>query len=254
VAFDGFGLGEDGTGWGGEFLVCDWATADRAAHLRTVPQPGGDAAVRNPVRMALAHAADAGVLPKALRLLDMQPSRARVVLQQIESGLNSPLTSSAGRLFDAVAALTGVCRRSTYEGHPAILLEQAADTSATFEYPFDLEEDGGSLVLDTRPIVKAVVVDLAKGRSPGEVAGRFHRTVAAGILSVCRLVRGRSGLTRVCLAGGVFQNDLLTSDVVARLQSCDFEVFVPREVPVGDGGIALGQVLVAHGRTSGIGG
>ena len=204
--------------------------------------------MRNPIRMAISHAADAGVLKDAFRLLGTDRSHAKLVLGQIESGENSPPTSSAGRLFDAVSALAGVCRQATYDGHPAMLLEQAASESATFEYPFELDEEEGRVVLDTRPIVCAVVKDLSKGRSPSDVAGRFHRTMAAGVLSVCRLLRGRTGLTRVCLGGGVFQNELLTSDLAARLGACDFEVFVPREVPVGDGGIALGQVLVAHGR------
>jgi hydrogenase maturation protein HypF len=132
-----------------------------------------------------------------------------------------------------------------------MLLEQAAHPSATFEYPFELDAQGGKIVVDTRPIVRAVVRDLRKGRSAGEVAGRFHRTMAAVILAVCRLMRGATGLSRVCLGGGVFQNELLVSDVTARLSSCGFEVFVPSEVPVGDGGIALGQVLVAHARTGG---
>jgi hydrogenase maturation protein HypF len=251
VAFDGFGLGEDGTGWGGEFLVAGWDRATRGGHLRQVPQPGGDAAVRDPTRMALSFAQDAGVLREALVLMGIDEAAARPVLGQIEAGLNSPLTSSAGRLFDAVSALAGVCRRSTYEGQPAMLLEQAADSSATFEYPFELDAEGGKVVVDTRPIVRAVVRDLRKGRSAGEVAGRFHRTMAAVILAVCRLMRGTTGLSRVCLGGGVFQNDLLVSDAAARLSSCGFQVFVPSEVPVGDGGIALGQVLVAHARTGG---
>ncbi len=171
-----------------------------------------------------------------------------MVLGQIESGLASPLTSSAGRLFDAVSALTGVCHEATYEGQPAMLLEQAASSSATFEYPFDVEFGDGRPILDTRPIVKAVVRDLQKGRGVPEVAGRFHRTMAAAITELCRLVRGSTGLERVVLAGGVFQNDLLLGDLVARLEACDFEVFVPREVPVGDGGISLGQALVARAR------
>jgi hydrogenase maturation protein HypF len=248
VAFDGFGLGTDGEAWGGEFLECDWATSQRVGHLRAVRQPGGDAAVRDPSRMALAHAAYAGCLKEAERLLGASPEEAEVVLGQIASGLNSPLSTSAGRLFDAVSALAGICRQTTYEGQPAILLEQAADTSATREYPFDLDLDAGGMVVDTRPTVLAVVKDLLHGRTPGEVAGRFHRTMAAAALAVCRVVRGRTGLSRVCLGGGVFQNDLLASDLTARLTSCDFQVFVPHQVPVGDGGIALGQVLVAHGR------
>jgi hydrogenase maturation protein HypF len=252
VAFDGFGLGEDGTGWGGEFLACDAARAERLGHLRPVRQPGGDAAVHHPWRMAIAHADDAGVLDAALDLMDARvPDDAEQILAQLRAGLASPFTTSGGRLFDAVSALTGVCLEASYEGQPAMLLEQAALSSATREYGFDVTMEDGRLVLDTRPIVAAIVKDLAKGRAPGEVAGRFHRTLAAAILEVCRAIRGGSGLNRVCLGGGVFQNDLLLSDVASRLETCDFEVFVPREAPVGDGGIALGQVLVAHARLEG---
>lgn len=251
VAFDGFGLGDDGTAWGGEFLVCEWGKAERAGHLRRVRQPGGDAAVRNPTRMALAHAADAGRLDAALRLLGDDAGEVDVVLGQIGSGLASPMTSSAGRLFDAVSALAGVCRLATHEGQPAMLLEQAAESPATFEYGFELGQEEGRLVIDTRPIVAAVIRDLVRGRTVAEVAGRFHRTLAAATLEMCRAIRGGTGLSRVCLAGGVFQNELLTSDVALRLRACDFEVYVPAAVPVGDGGISLGQVLVAHARTGG---
>ncbi len=251
VAFDGFGLGEDGTGWGGEFLVAEAGRADRLGHLRTVRQPGGDAAVHHPWRMAIAHAEDAGVLDQAIELLGDDAPDADTLVEQLRAGLASPYTSSGGRLFDAVSALTGVCREATYEGQPAILLEQAALSSATREYPFDVEMADGRLVIDTRPIVEAVVKDLVRGRAPGEVAGRFHRTMAAAILEVCRAIRGGSGLSRVCLSGGVFQNDLLLSDTVSRLETCNFEVYVPHEAPAGDGGISLGQVLVAHARLEG---
>jgi hydrogenase maturation protein HypF len=251
VAFDGFGLGEDGTGWGGEFLSSNAGHAQRLGHLRTVRQPGGDAAVRSPWRMAFSHAEDAGVLDQAVGLLGLAPGDVDAHLEQLRAGLASPYTSSGGRLFDAIAALVGVCREATYEGQPAMLLEQAALSSATREYAFDVAMEDGQLVLDTRPIVAAVVKDLVKGRAPGEVAGRFHRTLAAAILEVCRAIRGGTGLSRVALSGGVFQNDLLLSDVASRLETCDFEVYVPRETPVGDGGIALGQVLVAHARLEG---
>lgn len=249
VAFDGFGLGEDGTGWGGEFLQVDGAHAARLGHLRAVRQPGGDAAVRQPWRMAIAHAEDAGVLEQALQLLgEHVPKDVDKLLVQLRAGLAAPFTSSGGRLFDAVSALAGICHEATYEGQPAMLLEQAALSSATREYPFDVEMQDGRLVLDTRPIVAAVVKDLLKGRAAGEVAGRFHRTLAAAALEVCRAIRGGTGLSRVCLGGGVFQNDLFLSDVASRLETCNFDVYVPRQAPVGDGGIALGQVLVAHAR------
>jgi hydrogenase maturation protein HypF len=250
VAFDGFGLGEDGTVWGGEILVGDASHMERLGHLRPVRQPGGDAAVKQPWRMALAHAEDAGVLDDAMKLLgDGLSKDAEVVLGQVRSGLASPFTSSAGRLFDAVSALAGVCHEATYEAQPAMLLEQVAHSSATREYGFEVSMEDGRLVVDTRPIVVAVVKDLAKGRAAAEVAGRFHRTLAAATLEVCRALRGGTGLGRVCLSGGVFQNDLFLSDVASRLETCDFEVYVPRQAPVGDGGIALGQVLVAGART-----
>ncbi len=252
VAFDGFGLGEDGTGWGGEFLQVDGAHAARLGHLRAVRQPGGDAAVRQPWRMAIAHAEDAGVLEQALQLLgEHVPKDVDKLLVQLRSGLAAPFTSSGGRLFDAVSALAGICHEATYEGQPAMLLEQAALSSATREYPFDVEMQDGRLVLDTRPIVAAVVKDLLKGRAAGEVAGRFHRTLAAAALEVCRAIRGGTGLSRVCLGGGVFQNDLFLSDVASRLETCNFDVYVPRQAPVGDGGVALGQVLVANARLEG---
>jgi hydrogenase maturation protein HypF len=250
VAFDGFGLGQDGSAWGGEFLVADEADFERAAHLRAVPLPGGDAAVRHPWRMALAHARDADVLERALPLLGRDAAETEVVLQQIEAGLGSPPTSSIGRLFDAVAALTGVCDLATYEGQPAIWLEQAAEHGATREYPFEVAMEPGGLVFDARPLIAAIVADLARGRPAGEVAGRFHRTIAAATLEVCRALRGMTGLERVCLSGGVFQSDLLTSDLVARLETVGFHVFLPRQAPVGDGGIALGQVLVAAARVA----
>lgn len=246
VAFDGFGLGTDGTAWGGEFLVCDAATADRAGYLRPVALPGGDAAVRDPWRMALAHADDAGVVDDALGLLEAPSDEVDVVLRQIRSRGAATTTSSVGRLFDAVAALAGLVDVATYEGHPAILLEQVAEGGATREYAFEIGVDGGAITLDPRPVVAAVVRDLRRGRPAGEVAGRFHRTLAAGTLEVCRAIRGATGLTRVCLSGGVFNNDLLTSDLVARLKTVGFDVYLPQEAPVGDGGIALGQVLVAN--------
>lgn len=247
VAFDGFGLGEDGGAWGGEFLVCDAATAVRAGHLRPVPMPGGDAAVRHPWRMAVAHAEEAGVLEEARPLLG-HDEEVEVVLGQIRSGLGTLPTTSVGRLFDAVAALTGVCDLATYEGHPATLLEQIAEGGATREYPYDVGPEDGHLLIDPRPTIAAIVKDLRRGRPPAEVAGRFHRTMTAAALEMCRALRGATAVRRVCLGGGVFQNDLLTSDLVARLETVGFEVFVPRRAPVGDGGIALGQVLVANAR------
>jgi hydrogenase maturation protein HypF len=245
VAFDGFGLGEDGTAWGGEFLLADRATAHRAAHLRAVPLPGGDAAVREPWRMAVAHLVDAGRTDDAERLAAAHGTRGSLALAQLAGALP---TSSVGRLFDAVAALLGLVEETTFDGQPAMLLEQIADGEATREYPFDVSSDAGALILDPRPMIVAIAEDVRRRRSPGAIAGRFHRTMAAATLEVCRGIRGETGLDTVCLAGGVFQNDLLTSDLVARLETVGFRVLVPRIAPAGDGGIALGQVIVADAK------
>jgi hydrogenase maturation protein HypF len=212
--------------------------------------PGGDAAVRWPWRSAVAQLDDADALASCEAFTAPRGEELDVVLAQLRAS-STPRTSSIGRLFDAVAALLGLVDECTYEGHPAILLEQVAEAGATREYPFDVVAGNGGLLLDPRDTIRAIVRDLGRGRSLGEIAGRFHRTVAAATLEVCRAVRGMTGLDRVCLSGGVFQNALLTSDLVARLETVGFEVFVPRRAPAGDGGIALGQVLVANAELEG---
>jgi hydrogenase maturation protein HypF len=243
VAFDGFGFGDDGTIWGGEFLVCDPARYVRVGNLRTVPQPGGDAATKVPWRMALAHAAEADVLGQAIEILRPPADERDVVLGQLLSGLGSPPTSSIGRLFDAVAALVGVCRmRATYEGQPAMLLEQIADPCAHGTYPFEVGED---LVLDARRAIEAIVHDVAMGIAPSTVAGRFHAGLAAASADAAARIAEIYGLHRVVLGGGVFHNDLFTTALVCRLEARGLEVLLPRQVPVGDGGVALGQVWVA---------
>jgi hydrogenase maturation protein HypF len=252
IALDGFGLGTDGTVWGGEVFATDAAHAERLGHLRTVRQPGGDAAVRQPWRMAFAHAVDAGVEEEATGLLEPRDRPLAIVRGQLRSGMAAPWTSSAGRLFDAVAALTGVCEEASYEGQPAMLLEQASSATPR-SYPVEIELADGPLILDTRPIVAGVVADLVAGLDVSEVGGRFHRTLALAIARFAAAVREGTGLARVCMGGGVFQNDLLLTQSVELLEADRFEVFVPRQVPVGDGGIALGQVLVAGARNGGDG-
>ena len=232
VAFDDGGLGTDGQTWGGEFLVVDGGGFERAGHVLPLPMTGP-----GPVRAALAWAEEAGVAKDARKLLAAPAREAEA----------AGVSTSVGRLFDAVAALTGVSRA----GHSMAPLERVAEGSATHEYPFDLGFEEGRMVLDTRPIGAALIRDLVRGRTAGEVAGRFHRTLAAATVSMVRLLRGRTGLDRVCLAGGVFVDDLLSSDLSARLAASGFEVFTPRDAPRGDGGIALGQVHVTEARLRG---
>jgi hydrogenase maturation protein HypF len=240
LAFDGLGLGDDGTVWGGELLVCSAATYRRVGRLRQVVQPGGDAATRDPIRIALAHAHDAGVFGLAVDRLGAPPALVDVVERQIETGLASPLTSSAGRSFDAVAAIAGVCRSASFEGQPAMLLEEAVrEMAAAGPPPVVARLGDGLLELDTRPLILDAF-------EPGDVAARFHAGFAAMIAEAAITAASDAGLDRVVLGGGVFHNDVLTSALTARLTAAGLRVFLPIQVPVGDGGIALGQVLVAN--------
>ena len=246
IAFDGLGLGDDGTIWGGELLRCSPASSTRVGRLRPVRQPGGDAATRHPWRMAMAFAEAAGVLDEVERRLLPPEAEVPVVRGQLRSGLGSPVTSSAGRLFDAVAALLGVCREASYEGQPAMLLEQCAGSPATAHDRVPVAVVDGLVEIDTHALFAALVND--RGEPAPVVAGRFHDMLADATARACAVVRESTGLDRAVLGGGVFHNDRFTSELVGRLTGTGFRVFLPREVPVGDGGIALGQVLVANAR------
>lgn len=252
LAFDGFGLGDDATAWGGEVLVCTWEEAARVGRLRRVRQPGGDGATRNPVRMALSHALDSGVFRDAVALLDLAGGEADAVLAQVRVGAASPLTSSAGRLFDAVAALTGACARSSYDGQAPAALEQLAAPEATLatarEEPSVFVAGDGILELDTRPLIGDVVHDLTYGAEPATVAARFHAGLAAATAALVERACSVHDLDRVVLGGGVFANRILTESLSQRLDGAGLRVYLPEQVPVGDGGLALGQVLVAAAR------
>lgn len=248
VAFDGTGFGTDGTIWGGEFLVGDYRAVRRCAHLRYVAMPGGDQAIREPWRMALAHLADAAVAfaPLEARLL---PAEKRTVARMLERRFNAPLTSSAGRLFDAVAALAGVRDRVSYEGQAAVELEWLATAvSADGTYPHELIaplEEGAPLVVDTRPLIRAVAADAARGTRAALIARRFHTALVDLIAAVCGRLRQATGVATVVLSGGVFLNALLTSEVCARLAGDGFRVYRHSQVPPNDGGLSLGQLAVA---------
>jgi hydrogenase maturation protein HypF len=246
VAFDGLGYGSDGTLWGGEFLLADLRGFARIGHLRMLPMPGGAAAIREPWRMAAVYleAACGGDVPP-LAVAQRQRARWGAVLQMARSGLHSPLTSSVGRLFDAVAAILGVRDRVSYEGQAAIELEQRADAAETAAYSaaFIAAEDG--FEIDGADLVRAVVADLRAGVRPAVIAARFHNGVAAAIQRGCRAVRERSGLSTVALSGGVFQNVLLLGRAIDLLEADGFRVLRHRQVPPNDGGISLGQAVVA---------
>jgi hydrogenase maturation protein HypF len=250
VTFDGTGYGTDGAVWGGEFLVGDYRSFRRAAHLRYVGLPGGDQAVREPWRMAVAYLADAGAEFPLLgaRLL---PVELRNVQRMLERRLNTPQTSSMGRLFDAVAALAGVRDRVSYEGQAAVELEWlAAEAPPDRGYPFQLDppQDGAAetpLVIDTRPLIRAVAEEASRGTAAARIARRFHQGLVEIVAAVCGRLRRETGVGAVVLSGGVFLNALLTTGTVARLRGDGFRVYRHRLVPPNDGGLSLGQLAVA---------
>jgi hydrogenase maturation protein HypF len=257
VALDGTGYGADGTIWGGEFLVATRADFERVAHFKQYRLPGGEKAIEEPWRMAasVSIAEDLGG--------DAQ------IEKMISSGFNSPLTSSAGRLFDAAAAMLGLCDVATYEAQAAIRLEAAADASVTGHYPFDVcphdchserqfpnaasgdaayNQNDKPLVLDFGRAIHALIADR---RNVGVAAARFQNTIVAGIARVCETVREERGLKRVALSGGVFQNAWILARATAALRERGFEVFTNTLVPPNDGGLSLGQAAVAAARLSG---
>jgi hydrogenase maturation protein HypF len=246
VAFDGTGYGLDGTIWGGEFLLADLASFTRAGYLDPVPMPGGAAAIRQPWRMAAAYLDRAG-LAENLDVIRRNAASWDAVLAMARKGLNSPLTSSAGRLFDAVAAVLGVRDEIRYEGQAAVELEQLADRAVLDGYSCAMSE-GDEVRVSGSDLVAAVVRDMSGGGYRPVVAARFHNGVANAIARVCAVLRARTGRDVVALSGGVFQNLLLLSRTVALLEAQGFRVLVHSRVPPNDGGISLGQVAVAAAR------
>jgi hydrogenase maturation protein HypF len=247
VIFDGLGYGADGRFWGGEFLVGNAAGYRRAGHFAYLPLPGGDAATREPLRMALSllHHAYGRDLPDLPLVRGLAPKVLELTLQMIEKGLNSPLASSCGRLFDAVAALAGIRERITFEGQAALELEMAALPGEHGGYPYDLNEIGGMLVFDPAVLARALVADLQRGVPAGQVSARFHTTLAWMAAEVCARLRNQTGIARVALSGGVFQNRLLTETLVPLLLRAEFTVHTHCRVPPNDGGLALGQAVIA---------
>ena len=245
VAFDGLGMGTDGTLWGGEFLVADLEGFERAGHLEPIPMPGGTAAIVEPWRMAAAYIAEESTVEASrLGVVRRNEERWSGVTALARAGVNSPRTSSAGRLFDAVSAILGVRDSVNYEGQAAIELEQRADPDQRGHYRARLEGSEPIRVQGT-DLVRAVIDDMTMGIDVGTIAGRFHDGVARSIVDVSLAIRAARGLTTVALSGGVFQNMLLLERTVTSLDAEGFRVLVHRKVPPNDGGISLGQAAIA---------
>jgi hydrogenase maturation protein HypF len=248
LTWDGTGLGTDGTAWGGELLLARRDGFDRLATFRPLPLAGGDRAVGEPWRLALAaldQAFDGDPPLSALPALSRVPAADRETIRRmIAAGVNSPPAHGAGRLFDAVGAIAPGRGVSRYEGQVAIALDAAADGGEGGRYPFAIDTAAGPWQLDWRPVVRGAAEDVASGAGPGSVSMRFHRALAAAGSELVRMAADRHGRLPVVLTGGVFQNARLAELLLEEL-SGRFDVYLPGQVPPGDGGIALGQAVVA---------
>ncbi|MFF7769792.1 carbamoyltransferase HypF [Streptomyces massasporeus] len=243
VAFDGTGYGDDGTVWGGEILLADYTGFRRYARLSPAPLPGGDAGVANPCRLALARLWVAG-LPWDADLpcvTACAPQELAVLQRQLSGGLACVPTSSMGRLFDAVSSLVGVCHRAGYEAQAALELEAAAASAWGADRSAYAFADG----FDPAPVLSALVADQRRGTPAAVLAARFHRAVARAVAEICRRARQDTGLATVALSGGVFANALLEEECARLLTEDGFAVLRHGEVPPNDGGLALGQLMVA---------
>ena len=250
VAMDGLGFGLDGKMWGGEFLVADFVQAERISHLAYVPLPGGAKAIREPWRMAAVYLQQTfgdGFLNLDLPFVRDLEGRSWAMLRgMMAAGVNSPQTSSMGRLFDAIAALLCIRKSINYEGQAAIELEAMADHSTRDYYEFTVSADGAEIKSDA--VISGVVADLLAEVSSAQISGKFHLGVARLIVSVAQMIRDRRKLNRVVLSGGVFQNTFLLKHVAHLLRESRFDVFSHARVPSNDGGISLGQAAVANAR------
>jgi hydrogenase maturation protein HypF len=256
LCLDGTGYGEDGQIWGGEVLLGDLTSFRRAAHLEYVAQPGGDAAARFPWRMALSylHKSYGEALFDLpidfLRRLDSH--EVEVVLQMIRRKVNTVMTSSCGRLFDAAASLVGLRNRNAYEGQAPVELENCQDPHESNLYPWRFEEDKDRLILMTSDIIKGIVNDLEKGVNRGIISTRFHNSLIHMFTETCVRLREENGIDMVAMSGGAFQNATLLSGLTESLSKRGFRVLSHRLVPTNDGGLSLGQAVCAGLRSAGI--
>ena len=253
VALDGTGYGTDGAIWGGEVLVADYAGFERAGHFEYVPLPGGAAAIHEPWRMAVSYLAKHyGKAVETLGLpflAEVDPRKLSVVLQMMEREINSPRTSSCGRLFDAVAALLGLRGTVNFEAQAAIELEMAArDSASEAAYPLDLELHGTTWQIGTKPLFDWLLKDIRQQASVADISRKFHNGLALVFVDTAERIRDRTQLDRVCLSGGCFLNALLLETMITEMKERSFEVFFHTEVPAGDGGISLGQAVIAGRR------
>ncbi len=259
VAFDGTGYGTDGKIWGGEFFICDYQDFERVGHFSYLPLPSGDSAIKKPYRITISYLSALNQpLPEKFRE-GLKEEETQATIVQLKNGFNSPFTSSCGRFFDAVSALLGIRKEINYDAQAAIELEMFADETEENYYPFEIKFVEHKFILDQLSIFACVLDDLKKGTSKETISARFHNTIVQVILELCKKIWQNKGdylrddylggdyLRRtVCLSGGVFQNLYLLKKTVALLEENKFKVYYQKKVPCNDGGISLGQAIIAH--------
>ena len=252
VAFDGTGYGTDGCIWGGEFMVADYRGFSRLGHLEYLPLPGGDAAIRKPYRIATGYIYSLlgkNIIENLPFIQEIDRLELEVIKHQIDKKINAPLTSSCGRLFDAVSALIGVRGEIDYEAQAAIELEMMAMDAMSAQgvsYPFSVTETDGKNIICFGETLSAIVSDLKRGVAKPEISHRFHQTISQMVADVCYRIAGKTGISRVALSGGVFQNRLLLKLTLNVLSKAGLEVITHGQVPTNDGGISLGQTVIAN--------
>ncbi|MEO0293001.1 MAG: carbamoyltransferase HypF [candidate division WOR-3 bacterium] len=248
IAWDGTGYGTDGKIWGGEFLIADFTSYERRAHLKYIPLPGGEFAIKEPWRMGVTYLYKTfgddffNLNIEFVKKLDRE--KCRFIKKMIDRKLNTPETSSIGRLFDAVSAIIGIRDFITYQGQAAIELEMIANEEEENEYAINIEKEGNFYIIDPLPIIRGIVEDIIRKISPNLISSRFHQSLVKMILKVSILLREETGINKVCLSGGVFQNTVLRGRVTKELKREGFEVFNHREIPPNDGGISSGQAII----------
>jgi hydrogenase maturation protein HypF len=248
LSFDGTGYGSDGNIWGGDILIAEENRYTRVAHLDYIPMPGGDAAIKEPWRMAVSYLYDTlgeGLWDLDLPVLkEISREKIKILVEMIAKKINSPLTSSLGRLFDGVAAIIGLRNRVYFEGQAAMELEMIADAKNSATYDWEWRSNDTYRIL-TEPIIQGVLRDVEKGIPLSQISSKFHMTLIRLFTALCDGIRKDTGLNQVALSGGVFQNSLLLTGLLTSLENNHFEVYTHRRVPANDGGISLGQAVVA---------
>ena len=255
IAFDGTGYGEDGTIWGGEFFTCDLLQFNREAHFEYIPMPGGNACIKEPWRMGLSYllhsVGDNYIKTDLYRRLEQ--GKSEFLKMQIQKHVNTPMTSSSGRLFDAVSSVCGLCDIAQYEAQGALRLEKAADINSGRLYPYCINEiQGKPLSISFKNLIEAIVSDLSANRPVSEIAGAFHCTISALCVDVCKRLRKKYNIDDVVLSGGVFQNRLVLGLLTDSLINCGFKVYTHSLVPTNDGGLSLGQAVIAAAKHSAV--